>query len=94
MQGGRGGGRAGSFGEGMLFFVLVTRNKQKILNTVDFFFSTVFSFAMGKEEGRRRERGGMAGGKENWRDVVFIEKWEYLGKNNQRGRKTFSLERE
>lgn len=59
VPGGWGGGRASSVGEGMLFFVLVTRNKQKILNTVDFFFSTVLSFAMGKEGKRRngkRER--------------------------------------
>lgn len=31
----------------------------------------------------------MAGEKENQRDVIEIEKWDYLGKNNQREKDVF-----
>lgn len=73
---GWGGGRAGTLGKVFFFFVLMTRNKQTILTAVHFFFSTDPSFPMGKKEGKRRERGGMAGGKENGRDVTVTEKCE------------------
>lgn len=31
----------------------------------------------------------MAGGKENQRDMIELEKWDYLGKNNQREKDVF-----
>jgi len=83
--------RVAPVGKARYFFVLLTRNKQKILNTVEFYFFLLSSLLLWE---KRKERGGMTGGKENRKDVIFSEKWEYVGKNNQRGKRMFSLERD
>lgn len=46
-----GGGRAGCCGEDVLFFVWMTRNRKFLIQWNC--FSTIFSFAMGEEEGKR-----------------------------------------
>lgn len=51
---GWGGGRAGSFGEALLFFVLMTANKQKILIAVDFSLLVISLFLWEKGKGKRR----------------------------------------
>lgn len=74
---GEGWGRAGTFGEGI--FIFCVDDKKQTDNSYCsglVFSSTDISFSMGKKEGKRRERGGMAGGKENGRDVTVTEKWE------------------
>lgn len=70
----------------MLFFVLVTGNKQNILNTVDYFFLLLSFLLWEKRKERGRKEEEWQTGKENRRDAIFIEKREYLGKNNQEKR--------
>lgn len=67
VQEGWGGGRAGLFEEDMLFFVLVTKNKQKILNTVHYFFLVLSSLLLWE---KRKERGGK---EQEWQEGKKIE---------------------
>lgn len=68
MQEGWGGGRAGLFEEDMLFFVLVTKNKQKTLNTVHYWGFLVLSSLLLWE--KRKERGGK---EQEWQEGKKIE---------------------
>lgn len=80
LEGGvRGLGRRQGWHIGEGIFLFCVDDKKQTDNSycsAFFFFSTDPSFPMGKKERKRRERGGMAGEKENGRDVTVTEKCE------------------